>query len=309
MRIAYFVYFGPYRHEIWRVRAAHIRWSTETRAHELPDYAPGTLREPLPQLAGFLTARPIRDPGRSRVDVAVPARAVAAVTPTAWTRVRVEVVDDADDYAPTETGDVGGGRALTSPGEHPADACRHSAGDLEHACPAPRPVLVDAEVLTWRSGEILDAVDRIRGVTNAVDSVDSPSNRRVFDAATRIRGMAKATWSETHRPSARRLRSGDDGCAPDASRRRCSARGTPDPSRPRPRRSASATPAPAWTGTWDTRWDRPTQDSGHLAWDHALTGFLEATGLTPAQVEIGRVQPLRRRTKHRWMQRIHAGPW
>ena len=109
------------------------------------------------------------------------------MTPTQWTRVRIDVAgsdsdsDDADD------------RGLTTLGGRRAGPDQHSSTALTCTDTAPRPVLIDADKLTWRSNVILDAVDEIRGVTNALDSVDTPSNRRVFDAATRIRGMAKAT--------------------------------------------------------------------------------------------------------------------
>ena len=87
---------------------------------------------------------------------------------------------------------------------HLCDTCADAADLMTRSdtCgridPLSRPMLVDADVLTWRSNVILDAVDTIRGVTNAKDSADSPANRSIFDAATRIRGAAKATWSETH---------------------------------------------------------------------------------------------------------------
>ena len=117
--------------------------------------------------------------------------------PQQWTRVHIDVAgedsdsDDADDSGPTALE-----RHCAGPGQRRSTA-------LVCTGTAPRPVLIDARKLAWRSDVILDAVDEIRDVTQAWETVDSPSNRRVFDAATRIRGAAKATWGETHQPSAR----------------------------------------------------------------------------------------------------------
>ena len=122
--------------------------------------------------------------------------------PPQWTRVHIDVAggdSDSDD-----AGDSG----LTALGRHCAGPDRRRSTALVCTGTAPQPVLVDARKLAWRSDVILDAVDEIRNVTQAWETVDTPSNRRVFDAATRIRGAAKATWGETHEPSARRLRSG-----------------------------------------------------------------------------------------------------
>ena len=92
------------------------------------------------------------------------------MTPATWTRIRIDVAgsdsdsDDADDCA------------LTAPGGHSAGSSQRSATALARTSTASQPVLVNADALAWRSGEILDAVDEIRDVTNAMDSIDTPSN-------------------------------------------------------------------------------------------------------------------------------------
>ena len=96
-----------------------------------------------------------------------------------------------------DAGDIG----LTALERHGAGPDQHRSTALVCTGTAPRPVLIDARKLAWRSNVILDAVDEIRDVTRAWETVDSPSNRRVFDAATRIRAAGKAVGMITFDPA------------------------------------------------------------------------------------------------------------
>ena len=81
--------------------------------------------------------------------------------PPQWTRVHIDVAggdsdsDDADDSG------------LTALERYRAGPSQRRSTALVCTETAPRPVLVDARKLAWRSDVILDAVDEIRNVTQA----------------------------------------------------------------------------------------------------------------------------------------------
>ena len=162
---------------------------------------------------------------------------------------------------------------------------------------------VDADVFVWRSNTTLGTVDDIGRAARALDAgIGTRERAAITVAACRTRGAAKGTWSEAWaHPAGRQLRGGRlDRLAAALRRARWAASVK---SRARPARRRHAGPG----ADWDRRWDRPTGDAPDPAREHGLTGFLRATRPTPAQVEVGKVQPLRPRKTWKWMRQLHGG--